>query len=292
MKKNVYAMLIVAVLAVSLAGCGGQAVEDVVADAKTIENIDGTDKTESSEAMLPETSVSMREETVTEASGEEVSYVERDSFYQIKGAYNDGIFYDVSTLEPVSKTYTLEKSVDVYFLDTDLAGYTKDGISVYVISSNDEWSYCSIDKVGLLLKTDELMDAVAKPVVAEATPSAPVAESPKPESTPVESEPAMDIPVVEEPVAVESDKYTPEEAIAVYRSLMEANGIAWNPSLRDGGSWGTGIFYLEKGWIEDNIDSQLAAFQYGSGDGVPCTNYYLEVTGFDENCVYIIEWSD
>ena len=300
MKKNVFTMLTIIVLVISFTGCGGQAVDDAVADAETMENIEKTDKTESSEAVLPETSVSMKEETVKESVAEgfetEVSYVERDSFYQIKGAYNDGTFFDVSTLEPVSKTYTLEKSVDVYFLDTDLAGYTKDGISVYVISNNDEWSYCSIDKVGLLLKTDELMDAVAKPVLAETTSATPVIGSLKEENAPVGSElvtnePVMDIPVTEEPVVAESDKYTPEEAVAVWKEIIEeGSGMIYDPSIKEFASWGAGFMYLDKGYPEQAAQMDLEGWAHGDGVGNRDTRYYFEITGSDENCVYITSW--
>ena len=74
-------------------------------------------------------------------------------------------------------------------------------------------------------------------------------------NTSVEPEP------VEQPAT--SDKYTPEEAVAVYRSLMEAGGITWSPEIKDVVSWGTGWLYLDKGQPESAAGSSLESFAIG-----------------------------
>ncbi len=120
---------------------------------------------------------------------------------------------------------------------------------------------------------------------------------------------------IQEPVQepVESDKYTPDEAMAVYRSLMEAGGITWDPSLKgnwnetigqypiedwylhmdgyNGCSWGTGFFYLDKGYAEWAAGTDLESFAIGNSGGNSWTKYYFEVTGFDDECVYFTMWS-
>ena len=104
--------------------------------------------------------------------------------------------------------------------------------------------------------------------------------------------PVEETPEEEAPAPVESNKYTPEEAIAVYRSLVEAGGMTWNPALKGVTSWGTGWIYLEKGQPEWCAATNLESFAMGDTTGNPCTEYYLEVTDSDENAVYITEWHD
>ena len=105
---------------------------------------------------------------------------------------------------------------------------------------------------------------------------------------PVKSEPAAETPVEAAP---SSNKYTPEEAVAVYRSLMEAGGMTWNPSIKNVTSWGTGWIYLEKGQPEWCASTNLESAAMGDSAGRSWTKYYLEVTGSDENAVYVTEWT-
>ena len=78
----------------------------------------------------------------------------------------------------------------------------------------------------------------------------------------------------------------------MYRAIIESNGISWNPMLKNGGSWGTGWIYLDKGYPEWAGNSAVESYKMGDGDGVPWDKYYLEVTGSDENCVYYTGWHD
>lgn len=102
-------------------------------------------------------------------------------------------------------------------------------------------------------------------------------------------------PTNSEPVAQEqpttSNKYTPEEAIAYYRSQVEAQGMQWDPSIKAEASWGTGWIPLSKDELNaDYISNAMAGYNYGDGTGNPKRLYYIEVTGSDENYVYITEW--
>ena len=108
---------------------------------------------------------------------------------------------------------------------------------------------------------------------------------------PAEKIPTAEVPVAETPVPVQSNKYTPEEAIAVYRSAMEAGGMTWDPSIKDVTSWGTGWIYLEKGQPEWCASTNLESAAMGDSAGRSWTKYYLEVTGSDENAVYVTEWT-
>ena len=137
------------------------------------------------------------------------------------------------------------------------------------------------------------------PAIEESETEKPKIEKPKTEVSTIASESVVESEssVVEpesviQPESVESTKYTPEEAIAVYRSIMEANGIEWDPSIKEFASWGTGWIYLDKGQPEWAGNSSVEAFKMGGGDAThPWTKYYLEVTGSDENVVYITGWN-
>jgi hypothetical protein len=89
-----------------------------------------------------------------------------------------------------------------------------------------------------------------------------------------------------------NDKYTPEEAAAVYRSILESNGMTWDPSIKDWASWGTGFMYLKKGEPEASAQRSLEGYAYGDGQGNSSTRYYFEITSSDENKVYVKEWSN
>lgn len=93
-----------------------------------------------------------------------------------------------------------------------------------------------------------------------------------------------------ENVTTDNGKYTPEEAIAVYRSLMEEGGITWSPEIKDVVSWGTGFLYLDKGQPEWAASSSLESFAIGSHGGDSWTKFYIEVTGSDDECVYYTMW--
>lgn len=114
-------------------------------------------------------------------------------------------------------------------------------------------------------------------------------------NTSKEAQPTNSEPKVEETQPQEqpttSNKYTPEEAIAYYRSQVEAQGMQWDPSIKDEASWGSGWLPLSKDELNaDYISNAMAGYNYGDGTGNPKRLYYIEVTGSDENYVYVTEW--
>lgn len=294
MKKNMKKLNILLVCAMSillLFGCGNNDEKVSLAEKVETENIE-IDEVETVDSDATEDS----QDTSGESIEEESTYIEQNDIFLLSDACNDGIQIDLSSFEFVSKEYSLTKSVDIYYTDGTLAGYTKDNALVYVISSGDEWSFCSFDTDGFLIKKDELMDSI----LIEEEKVDNVVEQPEVQNsihsdTTVESDAkatATDKAVDEVAVAPDnSSKYTPDEAIAVYRSLMEAGGITWDPSIKDVTSWGTGWIYLEKGMPEWAAETDLESFAMGDSGGRSWTKYYLEVTGSDENAVYITQWS-
>lgn len=114
-------------------------------------------------------------------------------------------------------------------------------------------------------------------------------------NTAKEEQPTNSEPKVEETQPQEqpttSNKYTPEEAIAYYRSQVEAQGMQWDPSIKAEASWGTGWTPLSKDELNSSyISNAMAGYNYGNGDGAPYTRYYIEITGSDEDYVYVTEW--
>jgi hypothetical protein len=89
-----------------------------------------------------------------------------------------------------------------------------------------------------------------------------------------------------------NDKYTPDEAFATYRSILESNGMTWDPTLpSDGASWGTGWIYLKKSSLEEEAQSDLKGYAYGDGGGRSDTRYYMEITSYDDNKIYVTVWA-
>lgn len=114
------------------------------------------------------------------------------------------------------------------------------------------------------------------------------------------------------PKPASGDAYTVDELLTIYRTIIEANGITWNPERKgnwsetigqhdisewyryddayNGCSWGTG--FLEPDNIERNAYSDLESFAFDDGTGHTKTSYYFEVLGWDESMgmIEIVAW--
>lgn len=303
--KKIAALILMICLSTSMTGCGGadtdKAVENAMStEAQDSESIGGTEESTGSE------------------------YTECASYYLLDGVEETGKEYDMNTMEPDSHTYTLTKSVDIYYINEQKCGYTKENIDIKVIASNDDYCYVNLDHKYFLIKTKDVKDASyieETETTEESTPSKvennnssndtstnettkkDTSSSKKDDSnnsnnnnssnTPKEEQPTNSQPVVEEQPEepATSDKYTPEEAIAYYRSQVEAQGMKWDPSIKEFASWGTGWIPLSKDELNASyVANDMASYNMGSGDGIPFRTYYIEVTGSDENYVYVTEW--
>ena len=303
--KKIAALILMICLSTSMTGCGGadtdKAVENAMStEAQDRESIGGTEESTGSE------------------------YTECASYYLLDGVEETGKEYDMNTMEPDSHTYTLTKSVDIYYINEQKCGYTKENIDIKVIASNDDYCYVNLDHKYFLIKTKDVKDASyieETETTEESTPSKvennnssndtstnettkkDTSSSKKDDSnnsnnnnssnTPKEEQPTNSQPVVEEQPEepATSDKYTPEEAIAYYRSQVEAQGMKWDPSIKEFASWGTGWIPLSKDELNASyVANDMASYNMGSGDGIPFRTYYIEVTGSDENYVYITGW--
>ena len=311
--KKIAALILMICLSTSMTGCGGvdtdKAVENAMStEAEDSESIGGTE-----ESTEPE-------------------YTECASYYLLDGVEETGKEYDMNTMEPDSHTYTLTKSVDIYYINEQKCGYTKENIDIKVIASNDDYCYVNLEHKYFLMKTKDVEDAkleeetetndtqmkeseptssnTTKDSTKKYTSTKKDTTSTKNESantnnntsnnntsnTAKQEQPTNSEPKVEETQPQEqpttSNKYTPEEAVAYYRSQIEAQGMQWDPSIKAEASWGSGWLPLSKDELNaDYISNAMAGYNYGDGVGNPSRLYYLEVTGSDENYVYITKWS-
>ena len=291
MKRNFIAILITVILLVSFVGCGSGKEEE-----QTMQDSAQTDTSESESVQFGNMEKDISEESPeVSASGDingENEYIEqRDIFVCSKIDIGDGTEIDFSNQESISGPFVFTESIDIYSYFLTYAGYTKPNIEIHSVGKVGDWIFVPFAQSSFLVKADDF-DRVA---VLQDKGEEFVAVQDTTDTLPTEK----DMQAVREPVAettVEapvqiSDKYTPEEAVSIYRSLMEAGGMTWDPSLKDVTSWGTGWIYLEKGQPEWLAETNLESAAMGDSAGRSWTKYYLEVTGSDENAVYITEWT-
>lgn len=313
--RKLLTLIMILCVSMSMLGCG---------NTKENDKINSTENTESISKEVIET------EQVESTENSEPTYTEYDTYFLQDGVEPSEATYDMNLLKPDGHTYTLTKSVNLYYTNEKLCGYTKENIDIKVVTSDDNWSYVTFDKNSFLLKTSDINDAKYVEETEEATTentstkketstknnnassetTKKETSSSKNESsntntntnsnstsnTAKEEQSTNNEPKVEETQPQEqpttSNKYTPEEAIAYYRSQVEAQGMQWDPSIKEEASWGTGWIPLSKDELNaDYISNNMAGYNYGSGDGTPNRRYYIEITGSDENYVYVTEWN-
>ena len=301
-------IILTAVMLTSLTGCSG-----AQAQATNANNVTEVSTTTESADVPIESTITEETSSIPESEVEPV-YVEyedlflADNYYELNRERLEEV--DEDSIEKTNEEFVLTESVDLYNFEGTWNGYTKPNIKVTLFGTNKDWAEISfVDFIFYVPKTSfdlvAMTETDANALLAQAETSESKVETPKVEKpktetpAPVTTEPIVVEPSTTEPVVVEpktpvvdNTKYTPEEAIAVYRSIMEANGIQWDPSIKEFASWGTGWIYLKKGQPEWAGNSSVESYRMGGGDSThPWTKYYLEVTGSDENAVYITEWN-
>lgn len=308
MKKNLLVVMII--MALVLAGCGKDASPAISntepsmkAEATISESLESTEKEEANkDEEIPNEEIDSNKNAL---NLKEYEYVFEDRDIDKDGGI--AIHYESFTPSDIV-SYYLKESVDLYIDNGKCIGYTKPDVEISVISENEDWYLINVDGNDRYAKIDDVK-AVGFPgsrkeyldsqqETAKEMESADIVAQTNETSQSVASDtessvsetPKQDA-VAETPAPVESNKYTPEEAIAVYRSAMEAGGMTWDPSIKDVTSWGTGWIYLEKGQPEWCASTNLESAAMGDSAGRSWTKYYLEVTGSDENAVYVTEWT-
>ena len=314
-RKNIFVVLMMIAIMV-LGGCGGRNTEEItantdVANSFEAEEKEETETVESSVGTAEQEEVATKPEStdinslIVEKTDEELDLKQFFYSYEDRTMDNEGeqVFYE-NLFEAVPDNFITTDNIDIYNINGIRVGYTLKNVELEIFGEYDGWYYFYLDSnkrfakvedVEANSKTKEQVKAeeqvIEKASVQENKDKSNKTEEQLP-STPVVTE-SVEVPVEQpaETVApADSGKYTPDEAIAVYRSLIEAGGITWNPALKDVTSWGTGWIYLEKGKPEWCASTNLESFSFNDGTGHHTTEYYLEVTGSDDECVYITEW--
>lgn len=309
MKKNLLTVMIIMVMV--MAGCGkdtstaiSNTEPSVKAESTISESLESTETEEANkDEEIPDGEIDSNKDAL---NLKEYEYVFEDRDIDKNGEI--AIHYE-SFIPSDIVSYYLKESVDLYIDNGKCIGYTKPDVEISVISENEDWYLINVDGNDRYAKIDDVktvgfpgsrkdylnsQQETAKEIepadiVAQTNETSQSVASDTESS--VSEMPKQDA-VAETPAPAESNKYTPEEAIAVYRSAMEAGGMTWDPSLKNGGSWGTGWIYLEKGQPEWCASTNLESAAIGNHGGNSWTRYYLEVTSSDENAVYITEWAD
>ena len=312
MKNKKILAVLMTVTMVMVGGCGNQIetnenTKDAIVnnDVNTVE----ANEMELSEANTTEvvsTDVNAIQEfdpVITEKDDSELHLKNYHDYLEDKTLCTDEDVFSNGAFESVEDVYfQTTKKVPMYASNGVRTGYIDEDVGFSVIATCGDWCYfyigmdnakryarlSDIEENSMTLKEIDAMRAEAE-VQAKVDAEA---EKQQTQTKPVEDTSLQNIPPVTEPVETpaESNKYTPEEAISIYRSIMEGGGITWDPSLKGVTSWGTGFFYLDKGYPEWAGETSLESFAIGNHGGDSWTCYYLEVTGSDDECVYFTSW--
>lgn len=290
--RKLLTLIMILCVSMSMLGCG---------NTKENDKINSTENTESISKEVIET------KQVESTENSEPTYTEYDTYFLQDGVEPSETTYDMNLLKPDGHTYTLTKSVNLYYTNEKLCGYTKENIDINVVTSNDDYCYVILDhKDGFLLKTKDVEAASVEGIEVaednlsedknqesstsggkkqdttgtknESTNTNNNTSSNNTSNTAQEEQSANSEPEVEESDTTFNIDYTPEEALAYYRSQVEAQGMKWDPSIKDVVSWGTGFLPLSKDELNDDyIANDMAGYNYGSGVGTPFRTYYMEI---------------
>ena len=189
---------------------------------------------------------------------------------------------------------TATGNIDIYNVNGIRIGYAVSGAQFSIFGSYEGWYYFYLGENRRFARVEDVDANVKtnKQIAEEKASEEAARQEQSTVNAGVPVEPPVEAPPVNEPVEspIETDTYTAEQAIADYRAIMEANGITWDPSIKEFASWGTGMLPLNKAEVEEAANSVVESFRIGNGGGNSWVNYYLEVTGSDENYVYYTEY--
>ncbi len=307
MKGRKLYIALMAIIMIFVSGCGNKAEtgNNIVEDTEVAETDKAVNK-DSAPTEKPSDEVKDIDSLITEKDDSELDL--KEYYYSFEdrtvGSAGDDIF-SKSEFEYVGDGFYYETTgkVSLYAPNGVRMGYTKEEVDFSVVATCGDWCYFYLDSDKKYARLSDIEANSLGPEELDARSAARMAEEmakAQPQSQTTATASAEQNPMketvpnttAEEPAEVPatSDKYTPEEAIAVYRGIMEGGGMIWDPSLKDVSSWGTGFFYLDKDYIEWAGATNLESCAYGDGVGNPFTRYYLEVTGSDEDTVYFTEW--
>ena len=298
-RKNLYAVFMIVIMVV-ISGCGKSGSSGDKEVSVETENIETASK-ETIEFENFSAEDKDIDSMIVEKDDSELDLKEYYYSLEDRTVCNDGenIFGSVIYNGTDLTGYVTTSRVPIYAENGVKMGYVKEGVDIIILGEYGGWCqfdldgenrYARISDIEANSITIEERDAMAEEANKQEQASM---KMETPAENVLSEESVQDAPVTNEfAEKPANDKYTPDEAIAVYRSLMEAGGITWNPGLKDVTSWGTGWIGLDKGYAEWVAETNLESFSIGNLGGDSWTEYYLEVTGSDENSVYFTEWHD
>ena len=306
MKRRKIYVIFMAVIMVLVSGCGSKTeTGNNIADSTEASEIDETVNEESVTTEESSDEIQDTDSLITEKDDSELDLKEYYFSFEDRtvGSTGDEVFSRIA-FEDVGDGFYYETTgkVSIYAPNGVRMGYIKENVDFGVMGACGDWCYFYLDTEIRYARLSDIeanslgpeeLDAISDEIIAEEMAKA----QPQPQTTiPAEQNPSqgnISNTATEEPASVPatSDKYTPDEAVAIYRSLMEAGGMTWSPEIKNVTSWGTGWIYLDKGMPEWAAETNLESAAIGGHGGNSWTKYYLEVTGSDENAVYITEWT-
>ena len=309
-RKKLLAVVMIAVM--MSGGCGNKNAEEATTDTNVVNSsVSEEEQIKENETEETQSFTSVKEEILAKAETTDIDslIVEKtDDELDLKQylfSYEDRTM-DKNTAEQLfyldwfmddsasdAESFITTDKVDLYNINGIRVGYTLKDAWLETFGECNGWYFFYLDGNQRFARVEDVKANSITREQAKAEEEANKQEEPTAKTEAPVEQPVVDSPTVTEPIEqpVESDKYTPEEAIAVYRSLMEAGGMVWSPEIKDVTSWGTGWIYLEKGQPEYTAESNLESAAIGGHGGNSWTKYYLEVTGSDEDAVYITEWT-
>lgn len=307
MKRRILCIMLVLMMTISCIGCGNQNTEDTNEtnqDTEIVETVNEIlDEVEETEASDTDTDSLAAEKEKIDLNLKEYEYSFEDRNVDTSGPY----VIPFEEFKECGEVFYLTDSVNLYIDNGTCVGYTKPDVQITAIMEYEGWYWIDLKGKSRFVKAedvkangfagtkDEYFVATAeKEEVSSANNTQSNTSTVKPETTTPETSVFVNNNSVEnvptETAAPVSDKYTPEEAVAVYRSIMEANGITWDPSIKEFASWGSGFMPLQKGQPEAMGYSSVESFAMGDSVGHAWTRYYVEITGSDEDYVYCTSW--
>ena len=306
MRKEIKSMIamgmVCTMLVVVLSGCGKEAEPVMNQQGGAMEtNVASDSRTPLESKDIDSTSP----EVVGDNTNEDVNDNEEKASDTFEGAEDDNIeLYRSSLVKELRKDYEgleeleFEKNEVTIVINREDAilyngngeevGYVKKDGTVNIVEStpNSKWArfvnplpeagydYLYLEKIYLKA------NGAGTSTTASVTKETPKTETPE---INVSVEESTSIPTQAEPVVEENTKYTPEEAIEIYKNTIIDGGMTWDPSIKEFASWGTGL--ISRSDPISVAQAELEGMIFAND-----TRYYFEVTNSDENYVYITVW--
>ena len=308
-RMKIWAIIMVAIMV--LTACGNtKEVNNIDTETKesNISEDINSNKTEAVSEKTVESEIALEDTTdvnsmITERDDSELNLKSYHYSMEDRTVCDEGedVFSSVMFDESNSTNYVTTGKVPIYAQNGIRIGYANEDVDIIVMGTYGDWCRFYLDKD---MRYARLSDIEANAITMDER-DAIVEEANKQAETSVKAETPVDITSVEPPVVdntdtpvapepveepTTSDKYTPEEAMAIFRAGMEAGGMTWNPALKVGCSWGTGFMYFDKGYPEWAAETNLESAAIGGHGGNSWTEFYFEVTGSDDECVYYTMW--